>query len=79
MEAIVIQTKNKTEAKFWLELAKKTGTKAKAINTEKMEDAALANLIEKGMETNEVSRADVMKAIKIVTGFEWATIGMVSK
>lgn len=63
MEAIVLQTKNKAEAKFWLELAKKTGTRAKAVNTEEMEDAALAYLIEKGMKTGDVSRANVMKAL----------------
>lgn len=63
MEAIVLQTKNKAEVKFWLELAKKTGTRAKAIDTKEMEDAALAFLIEKGMKTGDVSRADVMKAL----------------
>jgi hypothetical protein len=63
MEAIVLQTKNKAEAKFWLELAKKTGTRAKAVNTKEMEDTALAFLIEKGMKTGDVSRANVMKAL----------------
>ena len=38
MEAIVIEVKNEADAKFWLNLAKKTGTKARAIDTEKMED-----------------------------------------
>jgi hypothetical protein len=63
MEAIVLQTKNKAEVKFWLELAKKTGTRAKAIDTKEMEDAALASLIEKGMKTGNVSRENVMKAL----------------
>lgn len=63
MDTIVIKTKNKADSKFWLELAKKTGTKAKAINTEELEDAALASLIEKGMKTNNVSRSSVMKAL----------------
>ncbi|HBH82398.1 MAG: hypothetical protein A2X05_15560 [Bacteroidetes bacterium GWE2_41_25] len=63
MEAIVLQTKSKAETKFWLELAKKTGTRAKAVNTEEMEDAVLAFLIEKGMKTGDVRRADVMKAL----------------
>ena len=44
METVVIKAKNKSEIKFWLELAKKTGNKAKAINTEDIEDSALAFL-----------------------------------
>jgi hypothetical protein len=63
METIVIEAKNKADLKFWLELAKKTGTKAKAINTDELEDAVLASLIEKGMDTSDVSRAVVMKAL----------------
>ncbi len=63
MEAIVLQAKNKAEAKFWLELAKKTGTRAKAFDTKEMEDAALVSLIEKGMKTGDVSCAKVMKAL----------------
>lgn len=63
MEAVVLQTKNKAEVKFWLELAKKTGTRAKPINTEEMEDTAVAHIIEKGMETGDVDRAEVMKAL----------------
>jgi hypothetical protein len=63
MEAIVLQIKSKAEVKFWLELAKKTGTRAKAIDTNEMEDIALASLIEKGMKTGDVSRAKVMKAL----------------
>lgn len=63
METIVIEAKNKADLKFWLELAKKTGTKAKAFNTDELEDAVLASLIEKGMETTDVSRVQVMKAL----------------
>ena len=63
METIVIEAKNKADLKFWLELAKKTGTKAKAINTDELEDAVLASFIEKGMNTSDVSRALVMKAL----------------
>ncbi len=63
METIVIEAKNKADSKFWLDLAKKTGTKAKAINTEEIEDTALAHLIEKGMGTKDVNRDLVMKAL----------------
>ena len=63
MEAIVIEVKNEADAKFWLNLAKKTGTKAKSINTENLEDARLADLIEKGMKTKSVSRESVMEIL----------------
>ena len=63
METIIIETRNKSDIKFWLNLAKKTGAKAKAINTEEIEDAALANLIEKGMKKGNVSRSNIMKAL----------------
>ena len=63
METIIIETRNKSDIKFWLSLAKKTGAKAKAINTEEIEDAALANLIEKGMKKGNVSRSNIMKAL----------------
>jgi hypothetical protein len=64
MDTVVIKARNKSEIKFWLELAKKTGNKAKVIKTEDLEDSALAFLIEKGMKTTDVSRASVMDALK---------------
>jgi len=63
METIVIQPKNKADVKFWLKLAKKTGTKAKAVNLEEAEDLALALLIEQGIETADVDRESVMQAL----------------
>ena len=60
MEAIVIEIKNEADIRFWLNLAKKTGTRAKSINTEELEDSNLAALIEKGMKTKSVSRKSVM-------------------
>ena len=60
MEAIVIEVTNEADIKFWLKLAKKTGARAKSINTEDIEDAGLAALIEKGMNTKSVSRESVM-------------------
>lgn len=63
MEAIVIEVKNEADIKFWLNLAKKTGTKAKSIDTEELEDARLADLIEKGMKTKSVSRESVMEML----------------
>lgn len=63
MEAIVIEVKSDADVKFWLNLAKKTGAKAKSINTENIEDSRLADLIEKGMKTKSVSRESVMEVL----------------
>jgi len=63
MEAVVIEVKNDADVKFWLNLAKKTGAKARSIDTEVIEDLRLADLIEKGMKTKSVSRESVMDAL----------------
>jgi hypothetical protein len=63
MEAIIIEVQNEADIKFWLNLAKKTGTRAKSIDTENLEDARLADLIEKGMKTQSVSRESVMEIL----------------
>ena len=63
MEAVVIEVKNEADIKFWLNLAKKTGTKAKSINTEVIEDSWLAAFIEKGMKTKSVSRESIMNIL----------------
>jgi hypothetical protein len=63
MEAIVIEVTNEADIKFWLKLAKKTGTRAKSINTEDIDDAGLAALIEKGMNSKSVSRESVMELL----------------
>ena len=63
MEAVVIEVKSQEDVKFWLNLAKKTGTKAKSIDTDQLEDSRLADLIEKGMKTKSVSRESVMEVL----------------
>ena len=63
MEAVVIEVKSQDDVKFWLNLAKKTGTKAKSIDTDQLEDSRLADLIEKGMKTKSVSRESVMEIL----------------
>jgi hypothetical protein len=63
MKAIVIEITNKADIKFWLKLAKKAGVEAKLINTDDIEDEALATLIEKGMNTRSVSRESVMVSL----------------
>lgn len=52
MNTVVIEVKSKSDSQFWLELARKTGTKAKAVSTETIENAHLASMIEKGLRTN---------------------------
>lgn len=63
MEAIVIRPRNKNDIKFWLDLAKKTGTKAKSVNLEELEDFALSALIEEGLNTEDVDRDTIMKEL----------------
>ena len=63
MEAIVIEVKNEADIKFWLNLAKETGSRAKSIDTELIEDSHFADLIEKGMKTKNVSRESVMEIL----------------
>ena len=63
MKAIVIEITNKADIKFWLKLAKKAGVEAKSINTDDIEDEALATLIEKGMNTRSVSRESVIELL----------------
>jgi len=63
MDAIVIEAKNKKDVKFWLDLAKKIGTRAKSVDMEDIEDTYMALLIDRGMKTDNVSREEIMKAL----------------
>lgn len=63
MQAVIIEIEKPSDAKFWLDLAKKTGAKAKSLTTEQMSDVNLSNLIENGLKTKNVSRASVLKAL----------------
>jgi hypothetical protein len=63
MDAVIIEIKDKKDAQFWLNLAKRTGNRAKSISTREMEDAGLSLLIKEGMETDDVSRESVMEAL----------------
>lgn len=63
MKVIVIEVTNEADIKFWLKLAKKTGAKAKLINTDDIEDTALVTLIEKGMNTKSVSRESIIELL----------------
>lgn len=63
MNAVIIEIKDKSEERFWLELAKKTGVRAKSLTVEDIEDFGLALLIEKGMKTENVSRESLRKTL----------------
>lgn len=61
MEAVVIQTRGKSDVRFLRDFAKRMGVKAKTIDTEKAKDKYLVSLIEKGLETENVSKQDIYK------------------
>ena len=63
MGAIIIEVKEQEDIEFWLRLAKKTGSKAKAFNNAEIEDSWLAALINRGMRTKSVSRKKVMEIL----------------
>jgi hypothetical protein len=68
MDVIFIEAKNKKDVKFWLDLAKKIGTRAKSVDMEDIEDSYMALIITKGMKTGDLNRESVMKKLK-ASGF----------
>ena len=64
METIIIKPKNKADVRFWLELAKKTGTSAARLSLDDAEDMALLALMKKERTGKVVSRATIMKKLK---------------
>ena len=59
METILIKPKNKADLKFWMELAKKTGTEVAKLSLEDSEDLALIALMEKEKTGKTVSRETI--------------------
>ena len=64
MKTIVINTENDEDLEFWLSLVKKTGTNAITLDTEEMENAIFAGLIEKGLNSKSVSRETILKSLR---------------
>jgi hypothetical protein len=64
MEAVLIEVNNEADVKFWLALAKKTGTRARSLKSSLIEDKILAELIENGMRTRNVRRSSIMKILE---------------
>jgi hypothetical protein len=63
METVLINVDKKSDIAFLISLAKKLGMTAKALTHAEVEDWQLAQKIEKGMKTSNVSRTEVMKAL----------------
>lgn len=63
METVLINADKKSDITFLISLAKKLGMTAKALSHAEVEDWQLAQKIEKGMKTSNVSRTEVMKAL----------------
>lgn len=64
METIVINTKDKSSAKFILDLISRLGEKGRILDTEQKEDFALGMLMKKEKTGKKVSRATIFKKLK---------------
>ena len=65
METVVIKPRTKSDVRFLLDFAKRSGFNARTINTlEDFEDECLVALIEEGLKTPSVSMEEVMNALK---------------
>lgn len=62
MENLLVNC-SKAEAELLLKLTRKMGLKARLLNKEKIEDAALAGLIDAGMKSGRASRKSVMEKL----------------
>ena len=63
METVLINVDKKSDLNFLLSLAKKLGMSAKALTHSQVEDWKLAQKIESGMKSANVSRSEVIKAL----------------
>lgn len=63
MEAVLINVEKKSDIAFLLGLAKKLGMSATALTQAQIEDWLLAQKIDEGMKTGNVSREEVFAVI----------------
>jgi hypothetical protein len=63
METVLVNVEKKSDLAFLINLAKKLGMTAKALTHAEVEDWKLAQKIEAGMKTPNVSRNEIMKAL----------------
>lgn len=64
IETAILQSGSKEKIKLLLKLAKELGVKSKVLSVEEAEEYLFSVAIEEGMKTSDVSRDDVMKALK---------------
>ena len=65
METVVIKPRTKSDVRFLLDFAKRSGFNARTINTlEDFEDECLISLIEEGLKTPRVDRSVIMKTLE---------------
>lgn len=63
METIVVNGDDSADMKLLLTLAKKLGLSVRKLTNSEAEDLNLVQQIKEGMKSEDVSRADVMKAL----------------
>ncbi len=63
MTALLLESQSSQNVKLLLTLANKLGIKTQKISTQQWEDHLLASKIEAGMETNTVSKEEILKAL----------------
>jgi hypothetical protein len=63
MEAVLIQTRDKSDVKLLKALARRIGVRAKAVDTETSRDKYLVSLIEQGLKTPSIPRSEIMKTL----------------
>ncbi len=60
---VLINISNKTEADFWLKLAREKGKKAVTISDDDIEDAWLSDLIQKGMHSRTLTAKETQDVL----------------
>lgn len=63
METVLINVKNKSDKRLLLSLAEKLGMPARTLTALEVEDWHLAQKIDVGMKTSDVSREEVLKVL----------------
>ena len=64
MESVLINAENKSDIALLVSLAKKLGMNARTLTKAQVADWQLAQKIEAGMKSPDVSRGEVMKALE---------------
>ena len=63
MESVLINAENKSDIALLVSLAKKLGMNARTLTKAQVADWQLAQKIEKGMKSANVSRAEILKVL----------------